>query len=73
MIIEPESVFLIHVKIVDLRVTLGQPPLNVCDSLITALSCNDFPSRHRGEGHIKLSHDRSYPNARFFPRDADSR
>jgi hypothetical protein len=25
------------VKIVDLRVTFGQPPLNVCDSLIAAM------------------------------------
>jgi hypothetical protein len=43
MILEPESAFLIHVKIVDLRVTFGQPPLNVCDFRIAALSCNDFP------------------------------
>jgi hypothetical protein len=42
-ILEPKSAFLIHMKIVDLRVTFDQPPLNVCDSLITALSCNDFP------------------------------
>jgi hypothetical protein len=73
MILEPESAFLVHVKTVDLMVTFSQPHLNVCDSLITALSCNVFPSRHRGEGYIKLSHDRSYPNARFFPRDADNR
>jgi hypothetical protein len=57
-ILEPESAFLIHVKIVDLRVTFSQPSLNVCDSCIDALSCNDFPSQHRGEGHIILSHDR---------------
>jgi hypothetical protein len=73
MILEPESAFLIHVKIVDFRVTFSQPPLNVCDSCIDALSYNDFPSQHRGEGHIILSHDRSYPNIRFFLRDADNR
>jgi hypothetical protein len=60
-------------KIVDFRFTFSQPPLNVCDSRIDALSCNDFPSQHLGEVHIILSHDRSYPNARFFLRDADSR
>jgi hypothetical protein len=73
MILEPESAFLIHAKIVDFRVTFSQPPLNVCDSRIDALSCNDFPSQHRGEGHIILSHDRGYSNARFFPRDTDNR
>jgi hypothetical protein len=73
MILEPESVFLIHAKTFDFRVTFSQPPLNVCDSRINTLSCNDFPSQHWGEGHIILSHDRSYSNARFFPRDADSR
>jgi hypothetical protein len=31
------------------------------------------PSQHQGEGDIILSHDGSYSNARFFPRDADSR
>jgi hypothetical protein len=41
------------------------------DSSIDALSYNDFPSQHRGEGHIILSHDRGYPNARFFPGDTD--
>jgi hypothetical protein len=46
MIPEPESAFLIHTKIVDLRVTFSQPSLNVCDSRIDALSCNDFPSQH---------------------------
>jgi hypothetical protein len=45
----------------------------VRDSCIDALSCNDFPSQHRGEGHIILSHDRGYSNARFLPRDTDSR
>jgi hypothetical protein len=73
MIPEPESAFLIHVKTVDFRVTFSQPPLNVSDSHTNALSCNDFPSQHRGEGHIILSHDRSYSNARFFPRDTDNR
>jgi hypothetical protein len=72
MILEPESASLIHVKIVDFRVTFSQPSLNVCDSSIDALSCNDFPSQHRGESHIILSHDRRYPNARFFPEDTDS-
>jgi hypothetical protein len=72
MILEPESAFLIHMKIVDFRVTFSQPPLNMCDSRIDALSCNDLPSQHRGEGHIILSHDRGYPNARFFPGDTDS-
>jgi hypothetical protein len=37
-ILEPEGTFLIHTEIVELRVSLGQPPLNVCDSLIAALS-----------------------------------
>jgi hypothetical protein len=72
MILEPESVSLIHVKIVDFRVTFNQSSLNVCDSHIDALSCNDFPSQHRGGGHIILSHDRGYPNTRFFPGDTDS-
>jgi hypothetical protein len=43
-ILELENVFLIHAKTVDFRVTFSQPPLNVCDSCIDALSCNDFPS-----------------------------
>jgi hypothetical protein len=73
MILEKKSSFLIHAKTVDFRVTFSQPPLNVCNSHIDALSCNDFPSQHRGEGHIILSHDMSYSNARFFPRDADNR
>jgi hypothetical protein len=71
-ILEPESAFLIHAKIVDLRVTFSQPSLNVRDSRIDALSCNDFPSQHRGESHIILSHYRGYSNARFFPGDSDS-
>jgi hypothetical protein len=37
MILELEGAFLIHAKTVDLRVTFGQPPLNVCDFLIAAL------------------------------------
>jgi hypothetical protein len=73
MILEPEIVFLIHAKIVDFRVTFSQPPLNVYDSRIDALSCNDFSSQYRGEGHIILSHDGGYSNARFFPRDTDKR
>jgi hypothetical protein len=73
MILESESAFLIHAKTVDFRVSFSQPPLNVCDSRIDALRCNDFPSQHRGEGHIILSHDRGYSSARFFPRDIDSR
>jgi hypothetical protein len=47
MILEPDSAFLIHAKIVDLRVTFSQPSLNVCDSCIDALSCNDLPSAPR--------------------------
>jgi hypothetical protein len=72
MILEPESASLIHVKTIDFRVTFSQPSLNVCDSLIDALSCNNFPSQHWREGHIILSHDRGYPNARFFPGETDS-
>jgi hypothetical protein len=72
-ILEPESALHIHTKIVDFRVTFSQPPLNVCDSRINALSCNNFASQHRGEGHIILSHDRSYPNTRSFPRATDNR
>jgi hypothetical protein len=72
MILEPESAPLIHGKTVDFRVTFNQPSLNVCDSRIDALSCNDFPSQHRGEGHIILSQDRGYLNARFIPRDTNS-
>jgi hypothetical protein len=71
-ILELESASLIHAKTVDFRVTFSQPSLNVCDSRIDALSCNDFPSQHRGEGHIILSHDRGYSNDRFFPGDTDS-
>jgi hypothetical protein len=70
---KPESAFLIHAKIVDLRITFSQFSLNVRDSCIDALSCNDFPSQHRGEGHIILSHDVGYSNARFLPGDIDSR
>jgi hypothetical protein len=73
MILEPESAFLIHAKTDDFRVTFSQPPLNMCDSRITALSCNDLLPQHRGEDHIIMSHDRNYPNTRFFPRGVDSR
>jgi hypothetical protein len=45
--LEPECAFLTHMKTVDLRATFSHPPLNVCDSLIAALTCNDFPSQHR--------------------------
>jgi hypothetical protein len=45
-ILELESASLIHTKTVDFRVTFSQPYLNVCDSRIDALSCNDFPSQH---------------------------
>jgi hypothetical protein len=72
-VLEPKSVFLIHTETVDLRIAFGQPPLDMRDSLITALSCNDFPPQHRGEGHIILSHVQRHSNARFFPSDADSR
>jgi hypothetical protein len=72
MILELESAFLIHAKIVDLRVTFSQPSLNVRDSRIDALSCNDFLSQHWGEGHIILSQDRGYSDARFFSGDSDS-
>jgi hypothetical protein len=73
MVLEPDSAFLIHAKTIDLRVTFGQSPLDMRDSLIAALSCNDFPSQHQGEGHIILSHDKRYLNARFLPSDIDSR
>jgi hypothetical protein len=72
MILELESASLIHMKIVDFRVIVSQPSLNVYDSCIDALSYYDFPSQHRDEGHIILSHDRGYPNARFFPGDTDN-
>jgi hypothetical protein len=67
-VLELEGAFLIHTEIVDLRVTFGQPPFNVRDSLITTLSCNDFPSQYRGEGHIIQSPARRYVNARLFPQ-----
>jgi hypothetical protein len=72
-ILEPDSAFLTHTKTVDFRITFSQPPLNVCDPRIDALSWNNFPSQHRGEGHIILSHDRDYSNARFFPIVTDNR
>jgi hypothetical protein len=71
--LKPKSAFLIHKEIVNLRITFGQPPLNMRDSLITALSYNDFPSQHWGEGHIILSHVWRHSNAGFFPSDAESR
>jgi hypothetical protein len=43
------------------------------DSLITALSYNDFPSQQRGKGHIILSHVWRHSNAGFFSSDAGSR
>jgi hypothetical protein len=72
-ILKPESAFLVHMKTVNFRITFSQPPLNVCDSRIDALSCNDLPSQQRGEGHIILSHDGGYLNTRLFPGDTDSR
>jgi hypothetical protein len=72
-VLKLESAFLIHKETVNLRITFGQPPLDIRDSLITALSYNDFPSQHWGEGHIILSHVRRHSNARFFPSDAESR
>jgi hypothetical protein len=72
MILEPESASPIHMKTIDFRVTFSQPSLNMCDSRIDALSYNNFPFQHQGEGHIILSHDKGYPNARFFPGDTDS-
>jgi hypothetical protein len=72
-ILEPESAFLIHMKTVDLWVTFGQPPLEMHDSFIIALSCNNFPSQHWGESHNIQSHARKYLNAGFFPTDANSR
>jgi hypothetical protein len=70
---EPKSAFLIHMETVDLRITFGQPSLDMRGTLITALSCNDFPSQHRGEGHIIQGHVRRYWNTGFFPRDVGSR
>jgi hypothetical protein len=64
---------MVHVEIVDLGITLSQPSLDMCDSYITALSCNDFPSQHWGEGHIILNHVRRYSNVGFFPSDENSR
>jgi hypothetical protein len=58
---------------VNLGIAHGQPFFDVCDSIITALSCNDFPSQHWGEGHIILNHVRRYSNVGFFPSEADSR
>jgi hypothetical protein len=41
---EPKSAFLTHMETVDLGITFGQPSLDMCDSLVTVLSYNDFPS-----------------------------
>jgi hypothetical protein len=71
--IELESASLINMKTVDLRVTFGQPPLDMRDSLIIALSHNDFPSQYLGESHIIQSRVRRYSNTGFFPSDADNR
>jgi hypothetical protein len=73
MVLEPKSAFLIHMETVDLRVTFSQSPLDMRDSLITALSCNDFPSQQWGKGHVIPSHVRRHSNAKFFHNDADSR
>jgi hypothetical protein len=70
--LELEGVFIIHTETIVLRITFGQPPLNVCDSLIAALSCNDFPSQHWGKCHIVQSPDRRYLNVGFFPNHDDS-
>jgi hypothetical protein len=44
IVLELKSAFLIHTETVDLRITFGQPPLDMRDSFITTLRCNDFPS-----------------------------
>jgi hypothetical protein len=62
-----------HMEIGNLGITFSEPSLDMCDSFIIALSRNDFPSRHRGEGHVILSHVRRYSNTGFFPSEADSR
>jgi hypothetical protein len=72
-ILKLESPFLMHAKTTDFRITFSQPPLNVYDSCIDALGCNDLPSQHWSEGHIILSHDGGYSNARLFPGDTNSR
>jgi hypothetical protein len=73
VVLELESAFLIHTETLDLRITFGQSPLDMCDSLVTALSYNDSPSQQRGEGYIILSHVRRHSNTRFLSSDADSR
>jgi hypothetical protein len=62
-VFEPYSAFIIHAETVDLGITLSQPSLDMCDSYITSLSYNDFPSQQWGEGHIILSHVRRYSNS----------
>jgi hypothetical protein len=73
MILEPWHTFIIHTETVDLGITLGQPPLDVGNSFITALSCNDFPSQQQSEGHITLGHDGRNTSAGISPSDAASR
>jgi hypothetical protein len=72
-IFEPQSTFIIHTETVDLSITFGQTSLDMCNSFINAMSCYDFPSQRRGEGHIKLSHVTRYSKVGLFPCDADSR
>jgi hypothetical protein len=72
-VLEPKSAFLIHTETVDLGIIFSQSPLDMCDSLITTLSSNNFPSQEWGEDHIILSHVRRYSNIGFFPSDADGR
>jgi hypothetical protein len=70
---EAKIAFLIHMETIDLRITFSQPPLDMCNSLITTLSHNDFPSQQWGEGYIILSHVWRHSNVGFFPSDAYSR
>jgi hypothetical protein len=44
MVLEPKSAFIIRTKTINLRITVSQPSLDMRDSFITALNCNDFPS-----------------------------
>jgi hypothetical protein len=44
MVLEPKSAFIIRTKTINLRITISQPSLDMLDSFITALNCNDFPS-----------------------------
>jgi hypothetical protein len=63
--------FFIHTETVNLAIALSQPFLDVCDSIIIALSCNDFPSQHQGEGHIVLGQVRRYSNAGFLSHEVN--